>query len=849
MLRYLLLCQLSVAHVSAIISVTVPVFSKYTMPCNITPLPAAIDSQRIMWFQDGRYNLAINEIILSRGEIPFGEITPDASGDYMCCYTNTEPVRCAETIRLDVEYPRPKIFFDTILNATIPVFTDTVYWLPQMLTTPLEHPTIAKSKGEVSFHCYYYVKSSGIRHPDVQWSFNDRLPAGKHFEKIIDENTPFHKIHRTEIPCKEDYLKGNGSHCFQSTLTVSVGQGSAAQRTTHYTCYVAMTMGFETNILKANYRLGDGSRFIYNLSDMRYFNKNCFENLNNSPSLEVAIDKLNICERNQFLNLWISPAKDGNVTVECSRPLFVVFDEGLQVMLLPADFGLVKKFAQLEVHRSEEFFSDMHKYGERLLMSSRERAHFQGRDLYYFDATLEGNLSLGCQRDQVVLICTYGPLFHMKLIPTRCKSSDAVDMKLLFITLGIAIPFIVVILIAGIWWYRRRNSYREIVWKTVDSYIDFYMIQSSLHTSPLPPQTKSSERSNKKKSKSVFRRTKKHSKLGDAQWSPPANQLRLEERIANGSYGDVFCGTLLTLMASNGKKGNEKMVEEQIVAKVLNDVYSKRNMMEFANEVAILRIIGVHPNIIQFMGCAKESNLGKLPVLLMEFASRGTLLNYLLSIPPNRNASFLEIKLAYWWTRARWLIKDLLNFAIDIANALLYLESIAVSHGDIAARNVLLTSSLTAKLGDFGLACVIPHEKSIAQPPSKRFPIRWSAPEVILSNLRHVRSDVWSFGVLLWEIFSFGETPYAHIDSEEAVGTYVSIEGGRLCRPLIIADGDLYALMKGCWNKSVEHRPSFQSLLESLKLTAKEAIESSVHSSFGSADENLSIQSYLPMDA
>lgn len=109
--------------------------------------------------------------------------------------------------------------------------------------------------------------------------------------------------------------------------------------------------------------------FLYSLSDMRYFNKGCYGNLNKTKSLKATIQQLNACERNQFLGLWVSPAKDGNSAVECSRPLLVVFDEGLQVMRLPADLGLVKMFAQLEALRRSEFFSNLDKCGQRLLVS------------------------------------------------------------------------------------------------------------------------------------------------------------------------------------------------------------------------------------------------------------------------------------------------------------------------------------------------------------------------------------------------------------------------------------------------------------------------------------------------
>lgn len=127
----------------------------------------------------------------------------------------------------------------------------------------------------------------------------------------------------------------------------------------------------------------------------------------------------------------------------------------------------------------------------------------------------------------------------------------------------------------------------------------------------------------------------------------------------------------------------------------------------------------------------------------------------------------------------------------------------------------------------------------------KKIPVRWSAPEVILSSRRHARSDVWSFGVLLWEIFSFGETPYGYIDSEEAVGNYVSIEGGRLCRPSIsVDDDDLYKLMTSCWSTSVEQRPGFQALVEGLRLATKEKIDSRISLDSDLTDKSVSSQVY-----
>ncbi|KAM3187051.1 hypothetical protein ACTXT7_003081 [Hymenolepis weldensis] len=183
--------------------------------------------------------------------------------------------------------------------------------------------------------------------------------------------------------------------------------------------------------------------------------------------------------------------------------------------------------------------------------------------------------------------------------------SDLLDVHLYSGIFGISVLLTLLVFFTILWRYRRSNSYKEVVWKTIDSFTSSYIIQSRLRTPHLPAPLLSSE---KTKQKSVVMKKEKYLKLDDTQWSPSAYKLRLEERIAYGSYGDVFCGILLTPMTFKGKKEDEKMVEKQVVAKVLNDVFLKEKMMEFANEVAILRLIGVHPNIIQFMGCAQRSS-------------------------------------------------------------------------------------------------------------------------------------------------------------------------------------------------------------------------------------------------
>ena len=105
---------------------------------------------------------------------------------------------------------------------------------------------------------------------------------------------------------------------------------------------------------------------------------------------------------------------------------------------------------------------------------------------------------------------------------------------------------------------------------------------------------------------------------------------------------------------------------------------------------------------------------------------------------------------------------------------------------------------------------------------TKEIPVRWSPPEVLQGNCRHARSDIWSFGIFLWELFTMGETPYSDLQAEAAVGVFVVREGGRLCRAPLASDG-LHTLMTECWATTVDSRPDSHTVLRALECASRES--------------------------
>ncbi|XP_066266321.1 uncharacterized protein [Branchiostoma lanceolatum] len=283
-------------------------------------------------------------------------------------------------------------------------------------------------------------------------------------------------------------------------------------------------------------------------------------------------------------------------------------------------------------------------------------------------------------------------------------------------------------------------------------------------------------------------------------WHIDSSRLTLGDTIGMGAFGLV---TQANLALPTGQR--------TVVAKMVrfND---KLCYQDFYRETAILTVIheekGYDPgksNIIQLFGFNTKSNP---KCLILEYASKGNLLNFL----RQQKDSFPLHRLLY--------------FATDITQALSHLKGLRISHRDVAARNVLITEQNIAKLGDFGLArdvySTAQYIPVIHQGEEQRLPLKWMAIESLLHLQFSCESDLWSFGVLLWEIATGGTDPMYGNTPQPTCQQLVKIlqQGTRLDMPAECPP-DLYAIMTSCWSVDPAARPKPEVLREKLILEQK----------------------------
>lgn len=283
----------------------------------------------------------------------------------------------------------------------------------------------------------------------------------------------------------------------------------------------------------------------------------------------------------------------------------------------------------------------------------------------------------------------------------------------------------------------------------------------------------------------------------------PRNDIMYIKDIGQGAFGRVF-----KAKAPNILKHDEEVF---VAVKMLKEDASEDLQADFEREASLMAEFD-HPNIVKFLGvCA----IGKPMCLLFEFMSKGDLNDYLRICSPEMYMNIRKnhtFQLREGETLSLDLI-DQIDISQQIAAGMVYLSEKCYVHRDLATRNCLISDNLTVKISDFGLARSVHRLEYYKGSDNDAIPIRWMPLESILYNKFSVESDVWSFGVILWEIFSFALQPYYGMTHEEVV-EYLK-DGKNLVCPENTPQ-QIYDLMLKCWGRKPSHRPRFQMLYKSI---------------------------------
>ncbi|XP_067893545.1 tyrosine-protein kinase ABL2 isoform X5 [Heterodontus francisci] len=255
-------------------------------------------------------------------------------------------------------------------------------------------------------------------------------------------------------------------------------------------------------------------------------------------------------------------------------------------------------------------------------------------------------------------------------------------------------------------------------------------------------------------------------------WEMERTDITMKHKLGGGQYGEVYVGVW-------------KKYSLTVAVKTLKE--DTMEVEEFLKEAAVMKEIK-HPNLVQLLGvCTLEPPF----YIVTEYMPHGNLLDYL------RECNREEVNAVV-----------LLYMATQISSAMEYLEKKNFIHRDLAARNCLVGENHVVKVADFGLSRLMTGDTYTAHAGAK-FPIKWTAPESLAYNTFSIKSDVWAFGVLLWEIATYGMSPYPGIDLSQV---YDLLEKGYRMEQPEGCPPKVYELMRSCWQWNPMERPSFAEI-------------------------------------
>ena len=267
--------------------------------------------------------------------------------------------------------------------------------------------------------------------------------------------------------------------------------------------------------------------------------------------------------------------------------------------------------------------------------------------------------------------------------------------------------------------------------------------------------------------------------------------LEVVDRLGEGYFGIVYKSTAPGLSS------------DFVAVKTLK--YQELDMLgKFAKEAWTCARFD-HENVIKLLGVCTNGAQKCMIFEYMELGSLDGLLRKSSPSSPDYNPQDTHLLTPY----------QFLNVSIQLARGLVYLSSLNFVHRDIASRNCLVDSSYKAKIADFGLSRNIGGQNYYRVGSGKNLlPIRWMPPEAIFFSTFTLKSDVWSFGVLLWEIYTYGRLPYGGLTNHEVID---NIRGARVLDKPDLCPLGVYDIMRACWNQVPAKRVSITTILERLE--------------------------------
>ncbi|XP_037547071.1 insulin-like growth factor 1b receptor [Nematolebias whitei] len=277
------------------------------------------------------------------------------------------------------------------------------------------------------------------------------------------------------------------------------------------------------------------------------------------------------------------------------------------------------------------------------------------------------------------------------------------------------------------------------------------------------------------------------------EWEVPREKITLCRELGQGSFGMVYEGI------AKGVVKDEP--ETHVAVKTVNESASMRERIEFLNEASVMKEFNCH-HVVRLLGVVSQ---GQPTLVIMELMTRGDLKSYLRSLRP-KEQQFSSLSLPP--------LKKMLQMAGQIADGMAYLNANKFVHRDLAARNCMVAEDFTVKIGDFGMTRDIYETDYYRKGGKGLLPVRWMSPESLKDGVFTTNSDVWSFGVVLWEIATLAEQPYQGLSNEQVLRFVM--EGGLLEKPQSCPDM-LFELMRMCWQYNPKMRPSFVEIISSIK--------------------------------